>query len=54
VVYNHLSSFNSSVGARVQRGAVVGAVGTTGWSTGCHLHFTVLRNGVAVDPMPYL
>lgn len=54
VVYNHLSSFRSPVGARVARGDVVGAVGTTGWSTGCHLHFMVLRNGTPVDPMPYL
>jgi murein DD-endopeptidase MepM/ murein hydrolase activator NlpD len=38
-------------GQHVARGQVVGYVGTTGWSTGCHLHFTVLQNGVAVDPM---
>ena len=45
LVYNHLSSYNVSEGARVGRGDVVGYVGSTGWSTGCHLHFTVLRNG---------
>jgi len=38
-------------GQHVKRGQVVGYVGTTGWSTGCHLHFTVLQNGTAVDPM---
>ena len=38
-------------GQHVRRGQVVGYVGTTGWSTGCHLHFTVLQNGVAVNPM---
>jgi len=54
LVYNHMSSFNASSGARVGRGDVVGYVGTTGWSTGCHMHFTVLRNGNPVDPMQYL
>lgn len=54
LVYNHLSSYNVSEGAHVGRGDVVGYVGTTGWSTGCHLHFTVLRNGTPVDPMTYL
>jgi murein DD-endopeptidase MepM/ murein hydrolase activator NlpD len=41
-------------GQHVRRGQVVGYVGTTGWSTGCHLHFTVLQDGVAVDPMSWL
>ncbi len=50
-ISNHLSAYNVAVGDKVKRGQVVGYVGTTGWSTGCHLHFTVLQNGVAVDPM---
>lgn len=54
LVYNHLSKYAVSQGATVGRGDVVGYVGTTGWSTGCHLHFTVLRNGTPVDPMGYL
>ena len=54
LVYNHMSDYNVSQGARVGRGDVVGSVGTTGWSTGCHMHFTVLRNGNPVDPMQYL
>jgi murein DD-endopeptidase MepM/ murein hydrolase activator NlpD len=54
VIYNHLSAYRSHVGQRVTRGQVVGLVGTTGWSTGCHMHFTVLRNGNPVDPMQYL
>lgn len=53
LVYNHLSGYKVNEGARVARGAVVGYVGTTGWSTGCHLHFTVLRNGNPVNPMTY-
>jgi murein DD-endopeptidase MepM/ murein hydrolase activator NlpD len=40
-------------GQHVSRGQVVGYVGTTGWSTGCHLHFTVLRNGAPVNPMSW-
>ena len=40
-ISNHLSGYAVSTGAHVTRGQVVGYVGTTGWSTGCHLHFTV-------------
>ena len=53
LVYNHMAGFNATEGQRVARGDVVGFVGDTGWSTGCHLHFTVLENGTAVDPMKY-
>ena len=45
--------YNVGIGRRVSRGDVVGYVGTTGWSTGCHLHFTVMENGKPVDPMKY-
>jgi murein DD-endopeptidase MepM/ murein hydrolase activator NlpD len=54
LVYNHLSSYNVGEGDRVARGDVVGYVGDTGWATGCHLHFIVMRDGVPVDPMGYL
>lgn len=54
LVYNHLSSYAVGQGARVRRGQTVGYSGSTGWSTGCHLHFIVLRNGEPVDPARYL
>lgn len=52
--YNHLSSYSTYEGQRVQRGEVIGYVGTTGYSTGCHLHFMVFENGATVDPMGWL
>lgn len=54
LVYNHISSYKAHSGDRVGRGDVVAYSGTTGWSTGCHLHFTVLINGNPVDPMKYM
>lgn len=54
VIYNHLSSYRVSTGQRVSRGDVVGYAGSTGWSTGCHLHFTVMLDGDPVNPMDYL
>lgn len=53
-VYNHASGYRYDVGDRVGQGDVVGYVGNTGWSTGCHLHFSILVNGSAVDPMNWL
>jgi murein DD-endopeptidase MepM/ murein hydrolase activator NlpD len=50
VIYNHLSAYRTHVGQAVARGQVVGLIGTTGWSTGCHTHMTVMVNGVAVNP----
>ena len=54
VIYNHLSGYNAGTGQRVSRGQVLGYVGDTGWSTGCHLHFTVMVNGVPVNPMNWM
>ena len=52
--YNHLSSYATYVGQRVERGDVIGYVGNTGYSTGCHLHFMVFENGATVNPMNWL
>ncbi len=53
-ISNHLSGYAVSEGDRVRRGEVIGYVGSTGWSTGCHLHWTVLQSGQHVDPMSWL
>ncbi|MFP5252823.1 MAG: peptidoglycan DD-metalloendopeptidase family protein [Actinomycetes bacterium] len=53
-ISNHLSGYAVEAGDEVKRGQIIGFVGNTGWSTGCHLHFTVLINGGHVDPMGWL
>ena len=53
-LYAHLSSFSVSIGAQVNVGQTIGAIGSTGWSTGPHLHFEVRFEGVPQDPAKYL
>ncbi|MET0270036.1 MAG: peptidoglycan DD-metalloendopeptidase family protein [Sphingomonas sp.] len=48
--YGHMSRIIAQAGARVTQGELIGYVGSTGLSTGPHLHYEVWRNGVAIDP----
>jgi murein DD-endopeptidase MepM/ murein hydrolase activator NlpD len=53
-LYGHMSSIAVAVNQEVASGQLLGAVGSTGWSTGPHLHFEVRVDGVAIDPLPFL
>jgi len=52
--YGHLSKFNVKIGETVRRGDVIGFVGSTGRSTGSHLHYEILANGKLLDPLQLL
>lgn len=52
--YGHLSRINTSVGQKIKTGDELGKVGSTGRSTGAHLHYEVRVNNQAVDPIQYL
>jgi murein DD-endopeptidase MepM/ murein hydrolase activator NlpD len=52
-LYGHLSRIACTVGEKVKRGQIIGYVGSTGLSTGDHLHYEVIKNGVKVNPISY-
>ena len=53
-LYAHLDHAVVSAGDYVKQGQVIGYVGSTGWSTGAHLHFEIHKNGSTVNPMDYI
>jgi murein DD-endopeptidase MepM/ murein hydrolase activator NlpD len=52
--YGHLSSFTVKPGRQVKRGDIIGYVGSTGRSTGAHLHYEILANGKLINPLQLL
>ena len=52
-IYAHLNNFNVRVGQKVQRGDIIGFVGSSGTSVANHLHYEIKLNGVNVDPVNY-
>ena len=52
--YGHLSKFYTQKGQSVNKGEVIGAMGSTGWSTGPHLHFEIIIDGIKYNPLNYI
>jgi len=52
--YGHLDSIMVSEGQVVQRGTQIGTVGSTGYATGPHLHYEIWRQGINIDPTPFV
>lgn len=52
--YNHNTRVKVKDGQKVKKGDVISISGTTGASTGCHLHFEIMKSGDYVNPMPYI
>lgn len=55
-IYNHIGNgqYKAHVGQVVSQGQTIALAGTTGWSTACHLHFTIMKNGNPINPMTVL
>lgn len=52
--YCHCSEIIAEKGAKIRQGETIALVGSTGWSTGPHLHFEIHKNGKRLDPLPFL
>jgi len=52
-VYAHCSKLQVRIGTMIQAGSTVGLVGNTGVTTGCHLHFEIMRGAVLIDPLSF-
>jgi len=53
-IYGHMDKLKVKTGQSVRRGDVIGWVGSTGLSTGPHLHYEIEVNGIATDPLKYI
>ena len=53
-LYGHMTRYTVHAGQHVEKGEIIGYVGSTGWSTAAHLHLTVYYNGTLVNPLNYL
>jgi len=52
--YAHASKFYVAKGEKVAKGQIIAAMGSTGWSTGSHIHFEVIINGIKYNPLNYI
>jgi len=53
-LYGHMDKYNTEEKDKIKQGQVIGYMGSTGYSTGTHVHFAIFKNGEPVDPLKYL
>lgn len=53
-LYGHMQDYYVSYGQTISQGEILGEVGSTGWSTGPHLHFEIRKDGVPLDPYSFI